>query len=98
MDSWAPNPGFGKIVFLLFANSCIGSGPNRSRIRHGREYPLRKLFGFLYMMCATILREAENTFLRVSRDRGDTTFLSQDLEGSSAHRIKKKQDLAPNSP
>ena len=37
-----------KILFLLFTNSRIGSGPNRPRIRirHGRKYP--PLFGILF--------------------------------------------------
>ena len=37
MESWAPIPDFGKNFVLLFANSGIGSGPNRPRIRirHG---------------------------------------------------------------
>ena len=48
MESSAPNPGFGQNHVLLFLNSCIGSGPNRSRIRirHGRKYP--RLIGILF--------------------------------------------------
>ena len=47
-EKYTKTSGIQPSLFLLFANSCIGSGPNRPRIRirHGRKYP--RLFGILF--------------------------------------------------
>ena len=45
-----------KIMFLLFANSCIGSGPNRPRIRIRRGRKYLRLIGIVFFLirCAPL--------------------------------------------
>ena len=51
MERFGQNPEFGESMYLLFANSCIGSGPSRSRIRIrlGRKY--LRLFDVYCLSC-----------------------------------------------
>ena len=62
-----------KILFLLFANSCIGSGPNRPRIliRHSRKYP--RLIGILFFLIFEIhyVRHSLPTFRQSESGNSD---------------------------